>query len=183
MTNSIISFAHAAHGHFLPQTKCRYSFTQVYIIYCIFTSTVCISSHTPRFLFEGNTLRPEQTADELKMEDGDEIDCMLSQIGGHKSPLLDYLSKYASKHCHQTPHPSNSMPDLICDSDSDDDNTMYSHTPHIASHHLLSEVQVLINTVRFWPIQRPFISVQWWVEFQKRGLPHYHTIITEHIDV
>ncbi|XP_022847751.1 small ubiquitin-related modifier 1-like [Olea europaea var. sylvestris] len=34
------------------------------------------------FLFDGRLLRPEQTPDELKMEDGDEIDAMLHQTGG-----------------------------------------------------------------------------------------------------
>ncbi|GER54911.1 small ubiquitin-like modifier 2 [Striga asiatica] len=34
------------------------------------------------FLFDGRPLRGEQTPDELEMEDGDEIDAMLHQIGG-----------------------------------------------------------------------------------------------------
>ena len=34
------------------------------------------------FLFDGRRLRPEQTPDELEMEDGDEIDAMLHQTGG-----------------------------------------------------------------------------------------------------
>ncbi|XP_050204799.1 small ubiquitin-related modifier 1-like [Mercurialis annua] len=35
------------------------------------------------FLFDGRRLRAEQTPDELEMEDGDEIDAMLHQTGGH----------------------------------------------------------------------------------------------------
>ncbi|CAI9107424.1 OLC1v1006774C1 [Oldenlandia corymbosa var. corymbosa] len=35
------------------------------------------------FLFDGRRLRGEQTPDELEMEDGDEIDAMLHQTGGH----------------------------------------------------------------------------------------------------
>jgi hypothetical protein len=35
-----------------------------------------------RFLFEGNVLDPESTPEMLRMEDGDEVDAMLSQIGG-----------------------------------------------------------------------------------------------------
>ncbi|CAA0833635.1 Small ubiquitin-related modifier 2 [Striga hermonthica] len=34
------------------------------------------------FLFDGSRLREEHTPDELEMEDGDEIDAMLHQIGG-----------------------------------------------------------------------------------------------------
>ncbi|XP_047950456.1 small ubiquitin-related modifier 1-like [Salvia hispanica] len=34
------------------------------------------------FLFDGRRLRPEQTPDELEMEDGDEVDAMLHQTGG-----------------------------------------------------------------------------------------------------
>ncbi|KAJ1397469.1 Ubiquitin-like domain superfamily [Sesbania bispinosa] len=34
------------------------------------------------FLFDGRRLRPEQTPDQLEMQDGDEIDAMLHQIGG-----------------------------------------------------------------------------------------------------
>ncbi|KAL2472932.1 Small ubiquitin-related modifier 1 [Forsythia ovata] len=37
------------------------------------------------FLFDGRRLRPEQTPDELEMEDGDEIDAMLHQTGGAKA--------------------------------------------------------------------------------------------------
>ncbi|KAK6946986.1 Rad60/SUMO-like domain [Dillenia turbinata] len=35
------------------------------------------------FLFDGRRLRGEQTPEELEMEDGDEIDAMLHQTGGH----------------------------------------------------------------------------------------------------
>ncbi|PKU71587.1 Small ubiquitin-related modifier 2 [Dendrobium catenatum] len=34
------------------------------------------------FLFDGRQLRDEQTPEDLGMEDGDEIDAMLHQIGG-----------------------------------------------------------------------------------------------------
>jgi hypothetical protein len=33
-------------------------------------------------LFDGNILNPEGSAESLQMEDGDEIDAMLSQVGG-----------------------------------------------------------------------------------------------------
>lgn len=36
-----------------------------------------------RFLFEGKHLRSEQTPNEFGMEDGDEINAMLEQRGGH----------------------------------------------------------------------------------------------------
>lgn len=35
------------------------------------------------FLFDGRRLRPDQTPDDLEMEDGDEIDAMLHQTGGN----------------------------------------------------------------------------------------------------
>ena len=37
-----------------------------------------------RFLFDGNILDPEGcgTPESLQMEEGDEIDCMLAQVGG-----------------------------------------------------------------------------------------------------
>ncbi|PON91896.1 Rad60/SUMO-like domain containing protein, partial [Trema orientale] len=38
--------------------------------------------HTVRFLFEGARIRPNHTPKELKMEDGDEIDAMIDQMGG-----------------------------------------------------------------------------------------------------
>merc|ERR1712046_154054 len=34
------------------------------------------------FLFDGDRLRPEQTPEELEMEDGDSIDAMVKQVGG-----------------------------------------------------------------------------------------------------
>merc|ERR1711904_291768 len=34
------------------------------------------------FLFDGDKLRPEQTPEELEMEDGDSIDAMVKQVGG-----------------------------------------------------------------------------------------------------
>ncbi|XP_059660164.1 small ubiquitin-related modifier 1-like [Cornus florida] len=42
------------------------------------------------FLFDGRRLRPEQTPDELEMEDGDEIDAMLHQTGGSYEHLYMY---------------------------------------------------------------------------------------------
>lgn len=35
-----------------------------------------------RFLFDGSVLNPEATAETMGMEDGDEIDAMLTQVGG-----------------------------------------------------------------------------------------------------
>jgi len=34
------------------------------------------------FLFDGDRIRPEQTPEELEMEDGDSIDAMVKQVGG-----------------------------------------------------------------------------------------------------
>jgi small ubiquitin-related modifier len=35
-----------------------------------------------RFLFDGQQIQPDQTPDELHMEDGDAIDAMMHQVGG-----------------------------------------------------------------------------------------------------
>ncbi|KAK6588645.1 hypothetical protein RS030_3416 [Cryptosporidium xiaoi] len=35
-----------------------------------------------RFLFEGERLRPEMTAEEAELQEGDLIDAMISQVGG-----------------------------------------------------------------------------------------------------
>ncbi|VFQ58657.1 unnamed protein product [Cuscuta campestris] len=44
------------------------------------------------FLFDGRRLRPEQTPDELEMEDGDEIDAMLHQTGGSLCGVIIYTN-------------------------------------------------------------------------------------------
>ena len=36
-----------------------------------------------RFHFDGSRLRESQTPSELDMEDGDSIDAMMEQVGGH----------------------------------------------------------------------------------------------------
>ena len=51
------------------------------IVYCTRTSQ---DPRSVRFLFDGNILNPEGSAESLHMEDGDEIDVMLSQVGGDK---------------------------------------------------------------------------------------------------
>lgn len=43
-----------------------------------------------RFLYDGARVRPEDTADDLELEDGDTIDAMLAQIGGLPMPLTPY---------------------------------------------------------------------------------------------
>ena len=41
-----------------------------------------IDSRSVRFMYEGNNLSPGGTPESLGMEDGDEIDAFLAQIGG-----------------------------------------------------------------------------------------------------
>jgi small ubiquitin-related modifier len=41
-----------------------------------------------RFLFEGERLNREQTPDTLGMEDGDVIDALIEQTGGHSSAAI-----------------------------------------------------------------------------------------------
>jgi len=55
--------------------------SQLMIAYC---TRVSQDPRSVRFLFDGNVLNPEGTAESLHMEDGDEIDAMLSQVGGDK---------------------------------------------------------------------------------------------------
>ncbi|BFZ64901.1 SUMO protein smt3 [Saitoella coloradoensis] len=38
--------------------------------------------NTVRFLVDGERVRPDQTPEDLEMEDGDQIECMIEQIGG-----------------------------------------------------------------------------------------------------
>ena len=41
-----------------------------------------ISTTTCRFIYDGERIKTTNTAEELQMEDGDEIDVMLEQVGG-----------------------------------------------------------------------------------------------------
>ncbi|KAL5700055.1 Small ubiquitin-related modifier 2 [Ranunculus cassubicifolius] len=41
-----------------------------------------VDPNTIVFLFDGRRLKPDQTPDELEMDEGDEIDAMLHQTGG-----------------------------------------------------------------------------------------------------
>ena len=52
---------------------------QLMIVYCTRTSQ---DPRSVRFLFDWNILNPEGSAESLHIEDGDEIDVMLSQVGG-----------------------------------------------------------------------------------------------------
>ena len=47
--------------------------------YC---SRLGITATSWRFIYDGERIKPNNTAEELQMEDGDEIDVMLEQIGG-----------------------------------------------------------------------------------------------------
>ena len=42
-----------------------------------------VAQNSVRFLFDGNRVNPNQTPQELEMEDGDVIDVMQEQQGGH----------------------------------------------------------------------------------------------------
>ena len=45
-----------------------------------------VDKRSIRFMFDGNTIASSATPESLKMEDGDEIDAFLSQIGGRQEP-------------------------------------------------------------------------------------------------
>ncbi|GLU01549.1 hypothetical protein SLE2022_188550 [Rubroshorea leprosula] len=58
-----------------PQTQFHKLMNQ----YCLKTS---LDVNSVTFLFDGRRLRPEETPEKVAMEDGDEIDCLLHQVGG-----------------------------------------------------------------------------------------------------
>jgi small ubiquitin-related modifier len=47
-----------------------------------FCERASMDARSIRFMFDGSVLHPEATAEGLGMEDDDEIDAMLSQVGG-----------------------------------------------------------------------------------------------------
>ena len=51
-------------------------------VMCAFCERVALDPRSIKFLFEGNILVPEATPESLDMENGDEIDAMMQQIGG-----------------------------------------------------------------------------------------------------
>ena len=53
--------------------------SQLMMVWC---TRVSADPRSVRFLFDGHTLDPEGTPESLEMEDNDEIDVMLSQVGG-----------------------------------------------------------------------------------------------------
>jgi small ubiquitin-related modifier len=57
---------------------------------------------TVKFMFDGNSLHPDSTPDDLSMEEYDEIDAMLQQTGGK---LIEYQQRGAF-HSHMHAHVS-----------------------------------------------------------------------------
>lgn len=56
------------------------SYAQIFSVFCERTS---LERHVLRFLTgDGLLLRDTQTPEEVKIEDGDSIDCVMEQIGG-----------------------------------------------------------------------------------------------------
>ena len=58
-----------------PSTK----FSKVFDAYC---QRKALQPNAVRFLMDGERLRPDQTPEEMDMEDGDCIDAMMEQVGG-----------------------------------------------------------------------------------------------------
>jgi len=58
-----------------PSTK----FSKVFDAYC---QRKALQPNAVRFLMDGERLRPDQTPEEMDMEDGDSIDARLEQEGG-----------------------------------------------------------------------------------------------------
>lgn len=54
-------------------------FSKVMSAYC---KKVGAEQESVRFLFDGTRIRPDQTPGDLDMEDEDEIDAMVTQVGG-----------------------------------------------------------------------------------------------------
>jgi small ubiquitin-related modifier len=47
-----------------------------------FCERASMDARSIRFMFDGSVMNPDATAESLGMEDGDEIDAMLTQVGG-----------------------------------------------------------------------------------------------------
>ena len=58
-----------------PSTK----FSKVFDAYC---QRKALQPNAVRFLMDGERLRPDQTPEEMDMEDGDCIDAMMEPVGG-----------------------------------------------------------------------------------------------------
>jgi len=52
-------------------------------IFNAFCSRKALQPDAVRFLFDGSRINPNQTPKDLDMEDGDSIDAMMEQVGGH----------------------------------------------------------------------------------------------------
>mmetsp|Transcript_53425 Transcript_53425/g.130003 ORF Transcript_53425/g.130003 Transcript_53425/m.130003 type:complete len:94 (+) Transcript_53425:1297-1578(+) len=51
-------------------------------IFAAYAQNKGIDASAVRFLFDGDSVNPDSTPKMLEMEDGDQIDCLLEQIGG-----------------------------------------------------------------------------------------------------
>lgn len=62
------------HGCLLPKTKCKSVANQ-------------LNTANVRFLFDGERVHEAQTPKDLNMENGDEIDVVIEQVGGYNEPI------------------------------------------------------------------------------------------------
>ncbi|CAM9689934.1 unnamed protein product [Chrysoparadoxa australica] len=56
--------------------------TRMEKVFATYASRKGVSKEALRFLLDGDRINPEQTPDELGLEDQDMIDCVLEQVGG-----------------------------------------------------------------------------------------------------
>ncbi|CAD7698347.1 unnamed protein product [Ostreobium quekettii] len=69
------------HGHELHfKVRKTTKFEKIMKAYCEKKS---LQMNQLRFLYDGERVKPDQSPEEVEMEDGDVIDCVMQQIGGH----------------------------------------------------------------------------------------------------
>ncbi|KAG2434202.1 hypothetical protein HXX76_007928 [Chlamydomonas incerta] len=75
--NIVVKDQEGAEVHFKVKSKTKLE--KVIEAYC---KKKALDASTVRFLYDGNRLNPASTPAELEMEDGDTIDCLITQLGG-----------------------------------------------------------------------------------------------------
>ncbi|KAG2447319.1 hypothetical protein HYH02_007649 [Chlamydomonas schloesseri] len=75
--NLVVKDQEGSEVHFKVKTKTRLE--KVIDAYC---KKKALDASTVRFLYDGNRVNPTSTPASLGMEDGDTIDCLITQLGG-----------------------------------------------------------------------------------------------------
>ncbi|PNW72397.1 hypothetical protein CHLRE_16g675861v5 [Chlamydomonas reinhardtii] len=78
--NLVVKDQEGSEVHF--KVKMKTKLEKVIDAYC---KKKALDASTIRFLYDGNRVNPTNTPAELGMEDGDTIDCLITQLGGGSS--------------------------------------------------------------------------------------------------